>query len=271
MNDPRFSRAPRVLLVCDHLVRYAAGVGEGLRARAPTSRSSPATTPRTSAGTRQSMREEVDSPARRRDAGLVAARAGPRGDACRWPATSPPRCGDSRPTSCTRRTASCTTPAPLGRAAAPAALRGDRARPAPAPGGHRALAAHARHARGAADRGAARVRARRGAAAGAARRRPRAAAADRGRAARDRRARRSPRRRRSRRSCSSVACRATRGSTCSWTRCPASGARCRSAARRRGRRPAPRCGRAARRAGGGAQRAHPRCRGGAACSAARAS
>ena len=33
MNDPRFQRAPRVLLVCDHLVRYAAGVGEGLRAQ----------------------------------------------------------------------------------------------------------------------------------------------------------------------------------------------------------------------------------------------
>ena len=33
MNDPRFRRAPRVLLVCDHLVRYAAGVGEGLRAQ----------------------------------------------------------------------------------------------------------------------------------------------------------------------------------------------------------------------------------------------
>ena len=33
MNDPRFHRAPRVLLVCDHLVRYAAGVGEGLRAQ----------------------------------------------------------------------------------------------------------------------------------------------------------------------------------------------------------------------------------------------
>jgi alpha-maltose-1-phosphate synthase len=32
MTDPRFSRAPRVLLVCDHLLRYAAGVGEGLRA-----------------------------------------------------------------------------------------------------------------------------------------------------------------------------------------------------------------------------------------------
>jgi alpha-maltose-1-phosphate synthase len=33
MIDPRFHRAPRVLLVCDHLVRYAAGVGEGLRAQ----------------------------------------------------------------------------------------------------------------------------------------------------------------------------------------------------------------------------------------------
>ncbi len=33
MNEPRFQRAPRVLLVCDHLVRYAAGVGEGLRAQ----------------------------------------------------------------------------------------------------------------------------------------------------------------------------------------------------------------------------------------------
>ena len=33
MNDPRFTRAPRVLLVCDHLVRYAAGLGEGLRAQ----------------------------------------------------------------------------------------------------------------------------------------------------------------------------------------------------------------------------------------------
>jgi alpha-maltose-1-phosphate synthase len=33
LNDPRFTRAPRVLLVCDHLVRYAAGVGEGLRAQ----------------------------------------------------------------------------------------------------------------------------------------------------------------------------------------------------------------------------------------------
>jgi glycosyltransferase involved in cell wall biosynthesis len=33
MTDPRFTRAPRVLLVCDHLLRYAAGVGEGLRAR----------------------------------------------------------------------------------------------------------------------------------------------------------------------------------------------------------------------------------------------
>jgi glycosyltransferase involved in cell wall biosynthesis len=32
MTRPRFTRAPRVLLVCDHLVRYAAGVGEGLRA-----------------------------------------------------------------------------------------------------------------------------------------------------------------------------------------------------------------------------------------------
>jgi glycosyltransferase involved in cell wall biosynthesis len=32
MTPPRFTRAPRVLLVCDHLVRYAAGVGEGLRA-----------------------------------------------------------------------------------------------------------------------------------------------------------------------------------------------------------------------------------------------
>jgi alpha-maltose-1-phosphate synthase len=32
MTSPRFTRAPRVLLVCDHLVRYAAGVGEGLRA-----------------------------------------------------------------------------------------------------------------------------------------------------------------------------------------------------------------------------------------------
>jgi starch synthase len=31
MEKPRFTRAPRVLLVCDHLVRYAAGVGEGLR------------------------------------------------------------------------------------------------------------------------------------------------------------------------------------------------------------------------------------------------
>jgi len=33
MTEPRFRRAPRVLLVCDHLVRYAAGVGEGLRAQ----------------------------------------------------------------------------------------------------------------------------------------------------------------------------------------------------------------------------------------------
>ncbi|MEA2180062.1 MAG: hypothetical protein QOG77_3359, partial [Solirubrobacteraceae bacterium] len=33
MESPRFTRAPRVLLVCDHLVRYAAGVGEGLRAQ----------------------------------------------------------------------------------------------------------------------------------------------------------------------------------------------------------------------------------------------
>jgi glycosyltransferase involved in cell wall biosynthesis len=33
MTTPRFTRAPRVLLVCDHLVRYAAGVGEGLRAQ----------------------------------------------------------------------------------------------------------------------------------------------------------------------------------------------------------------------------------------------
>jgi glycosyltransferase involved in cell wall biosynthesis len=32
MTSPRFTRAPRVLLVCDHLVRYAAAVGEGLRA-----------------------------------------------------------------------------------------------------------------------------------------------------------------------------------------------------------------------------------------------
>ena len=33
MTDPRFTRAPRVLLVSDHLLRYAAGVGEGLRAQ----------------------------------------------------------------------------------------------------------------------------------------------------------------------------------------------------------------------------------------------
>jgi len=33
MTEPRFTRAPRVLLVCDHLVRYAAGIGEGLRAQ----------------------------------------------------------------------------------------------------------------------------------------------------------------------------------------------------------------------------------------------
>jgi glycosyltransferase involved in cell wall biosynthesis len=33
MTQARFTRAPRVLLVCDHLVRYAAGVGEGLRAQ----------------------------------------------------------------------------------------------------------------------------------------------------------------------------------------------------------------------------------------------
>lgn len=33
MIEPRFTRAPRVLLVCDHLLRYAAGVGEGLRAQ----------------------------------------------------------------------------------------------------------------------------------------------------------------------------------------------------------------------------------------------
>ncbi len=32
MTDPRFTRAPRVLLVCDHLLRYASAVGEGLRA-----------------------------------------------------------------------------------------------------------------------------------------------------------------------------------------------------------------------------------------------
>jgi alpha-maltose-1-phosphate synthase len=33
MDDPRSTRAPRVLLACDHLVRYAAGLGEGLRAQ----------------------------------------------------------------------------------------------------------------------------------------------------------------------------------------------------------------------------------------------
>ena len=33
MTQKRFTRAPRVLLVCDHLVRYTAGIAEGLRAQ----------------------------------------------------------------------------------------------------------------------------------------------------------------------------------------------------------------------------------------------
>ena len=142
---------------------------------------------------------------------------------CPSPEASPRRCAVR-----TRRRARAgqrrARPAVLldGRAAS-AALRGDRPRPPPAPGRHRADAADACLARGAADRGASRLRPRRRPPRRAARRWQSAAAGHRGRPPRHRRAR-SRRRRSNRRCCSSGACRATRASTCSCTPCRGSGA-----------------------------------------------